>query len=77
MSRLLPAVREALSDRYLVEHEVGRGGMATVFLAEALDDHRQVAVKVLHPEVAAALGPERFEREIVILSRLRHPRIAA
>ena len=75
MSRLLPVVRDALSDRYLVEHEVGRGGMATVFLAETLDDHRQVAVKVLHPDVAAALGPQRFEREIVILSRLRHPRI--
>ncbi|HEX3235803.1 MAG TPA: serine/threonine-protein kinase [Gemmatimonadales bacterium] len=65
----------ALAGRYRVERELGRGGMATVFLAVRADDDRPVAVKVLHPQFAMALGPERFHREIEILSRLRHERI--
>jgi eukaryotic-like serine/threonine-protein kinase len=65
----------ALADRYRIEREVGRGGMATVFLAEDLKHHRRVAIKVLHPEIAALLGPERFLREIEIAARLQHPHI--
>jgi len=56
---LLDSLREALADRYAVERELGRGGMATVFLAEDLKHHRSVAIKVLHAELAAALGAER------------------
>jgi serine/threonine protein kinase len=73
--QILPELRQALSGRYRVECEIGRGGMATVFLAEALDEPRQVAIKVLRPEVARFLGPDRFHREIEILRRLRHSRI--
>src|SRR5262245_43233508 len=68
-------LREALADRYRVERELGRGGMATVYLAEDLKHHRRVAIKVLHPELAAALGPDRFLREIEIAARLTHPHI--
>src|SRR5580765_8396597 len=65
----------ALADRYRIERELGAGGMATVYLAQDLKHHRPVAIKVLHPELAAALGPERFLREIEISARLRHPHI--
>jgi serine/threonine-protein kinase len=65
----------ALSDRYRIEHELGQGGMATVYLAEDLKHHRKVAVKVLRPELAAALGAERFLREIETTASLRHPHI--
>ena len=75
MSDLLDSLREALADRYAVERELGRGGMATVFLAEDLKHHRSVAIKVLHAEVTAALGAERFLREIEIAARLQHPHI--
>ena len=64
-----------LAGRYRVERELGHGGMATVFLAEREDGAGPVAIKVLHPQFAAALGPERFHREIEILARLRHPHI--
>ncbi len=53
-----------MADRYLIERELGRGGMATVYLAHDLKHDRPVALKVLHPELAATLGPERFLREI-------------
>jgi len=56
----------ALARRYTVERELGRGGMATVYLAGDLRHHRQVALKVLRPELAAALGPERLLREITL-----------
>jgi serine/threonine protein kinase len=72
---LLPRLQAALSDRYTVERELGRGGMATVFLARDLKHDRPVALKVLHPEFAHALGPERFLREIEIAARLTHPHI--
>jgi len=72
---LLDSLREALADRYAVERELGRGGMATVFLAQDLKHHRSVAIKVLHAELTAALGPERFLREIEIAARLQHPHI--
>jgi eukaryotic-like serine/threonine-protein kinase len=55
---------DALRDRYVIERELGRGGMATVYLARDLKHDRRVALKVLHPELAHALGPERFLREI-------------
>ena len=64
-----------LADRYRIEREIGHGGMAIVYLARDLKQDRPVAVKVLRPEVAAALGPERFLREIEIASRLNHPHI--
>ena len=75
MPDLLDSLREALADRYAVERELGRGGMATVFLAEDRKHRRSVAIKVLHAELAAALGAERFLREIEIAARLQHPHI--
>ena len=66
---------EALQDRYTIERELGRGGMATVYLAHDLRHNRPVALKVLHPELAHALGPERFLREIETAARLQHPHI--
>jgi eukaryotic-like serine/threonine-protein kinase len=65
----------ALSDRYVIERELGRGGMATVYLARDLRHDRPVALKLLHPELAATLGPERFQREIRLTARLDHPHI--
>ncbi len=65
----------ALADRYRIERKLGEGGMATVYLAEDLKHRRKVAVKVLRPELAAALGPERFLREIETTANLRHPHI--
>ncbi|MBT8397656.1 MAG: protein kinase [Gemmatimonadetes bacterium] len=65
----------ALADRYKIEREIGSGGMATVYLAEDRKQHRQVAIKVLRPELAHALGPERFHREIQIAANLTHPHI--
>jgi eukaryotic-like serine/threonine-protein kinase len=65
----------ALSDRYTIERELGRGGMATVYLVQDLRHDRPVALKVLHPELAAALGPDRFQREIRFAARLQHPHI--
>ena len=65
----------ALGDRYLIERELGRGGMATVYLANDLRHDRPVALKVLHPELAATLGPDRFLREIKLAARLQHPHI--
>src|SRR3989441_224762 len=70
-------LQAALADRYTIERELGRGGMATVYLAEDLKHHRRVAIKVLKPELAAALGPERFLREIDTVARLTHPHILA
>lgn len=68
-------LRRALAGRYAVERELGRGGMAVVVLAEDVKHHRPVAIKELRPELAAALGPERFLREIEIAARLTHPHI--
>ena len=64
-----------LADRYRIERELGRGGMATVFLAEDLRHERPVAIKVLHPELGAWLGAERFLAEIRITAKLQHPHI--
>ncbi len=65
-------IRAALSDGYAIDREVGRGGMATVYLAEEVKHGRSVAIKVLHPDIAASLGRERFLREIEIVAKLRH-----
>ena len=71
---ILP-LAQALRDRYVFEKELGRGGMATVYCVRDLRHDRLVALKVLHPELAATLGPERFLREIRLTSRLQHPHI--
>ena len=68
-------LQSALAERYTLERELGRGGMATVYLAQDLKHDRPVALKVLHPELAASLGPERFLREIKLAARLQHPHI--
>ena len=75
MSDLLHQVQQALGDRYVVEHELGRGGMAFVFLARDRRYERPVAIKVLDPEIATAVGAERFLREIRITAQLQHPHI--
>jgi len=75
MSETVERMNAALADRYTIERELGAGGMATVYLAEDLKHRRKVAVKVLRPELAAALGPGRFLREIEIAAGLTHPHI--
>jgi tetratricopeptide (TPR) repeat protein/tRNA A-37 threonylcarbamoyl transferase component Bud32 len=75
MPDLLERLNSALEDRYAVEAEVGRGGMATVFRARDLKHGRPVALKVLHPDLAASVGHDRFLREIEILAGLNHPNI--
>jgi len=72
---LLARLRAALIGRYTIERELGRGGMATVYLGRDVKHHRAVAIKVLRPELAAALGPERFVREIEIAAGLTHPHV--
>ncbi len=68
-------LKVALADRYTIEHEIGSGGMAVVYLAEDVKHRRKVAVKVLRPEIAAALGTQRFVREIETTANLTHPHI--
>ena len=75
MSDLPNRLKIALADRYSIERELGSGGMATVYLAEDLKHHRQVALKVLRPELAAVLGAERFVQEITTTANLQHPHI--
>jgi len=75
MADLLECLKAALADCYQIDREIGSGGMATVYLAHDLKHERQVAVKVLRPELAAALGSERFLREIRITANLNHPHI--
>jgi serine/threonine-protein kinase len=65
----------ALAGRYEVEREIGQGGMGVVYLARDLEHHRQVALKVLRPELASTLADERFSLEVQIASRLHHPSI--
>ena len=67
--------RLRLGSQYTLEQEIGRGGMATVYLAQDTKHDRPVALKVLHAELAASLGPERFRREIGVAARLQHPHI--
>ncbi len=74
MSRF-EALKTALADRYRLDRELGRGGMATVYLAQDLRHDRPVALKVLNPDLSALLGGERFHQEIRVTARLRHPHI--
>jgi serine/threonine-protein kinase len=75
MTSVLTALADSLRDRYRVERELGSGGMATVYLAEDLKHRRQVAVKVLRPELAASVGADRFLQEITTAARFQHPHI--
>ncbi len=75
MQDLISRLFAALAPRYTIERELGRGGMATVYLAHDLKHHRRVALKVLRPELTMALGPDRFLREIEIAARFVHPHI--
>ena len=70
-----PELLRSLADRYTIERELGRGGMATVYLALDARHHRRVAVKVLHPELSAVIGSERFLKEIEVTAGLQHPHI--
>ena len=72
---VLDRLTAALADRYRIERELGAGGMATVYLAHDLKHDRQVALKVLKPELAAVLGAERFVVEIKTTAALQHPHI--
>ena len=75
MQDLLDRLTAALADRYVIEREIGAGGMATVYLAEDLKHDRKVAIKVLRPELGAVLGSERFLSEIKVTANLQHPHI--
>ena len=75
MQDVATRLARALEGQYVLERELGRGGMATVFLAVDSRHKRKVALKVLHPQLAASIGPERFLREIEIVAGLTHPRI--
>ncbi|MGI8620047.1 MAG: protein kinase domain-containing protein [Gemmatimonadaceae bacterium] len=71
----LDRLSTALTGRYTIVREIGAGGMATVYLAEDVRHRRKVAIKVLHPELTAVLGPERFLNEIELTANLQHPHI--
>src|SRR5829696_7071226 len=75
VTKTLESLKAALADRYTLERELGRGGMATVYLAHDLRHDRSVALKVLHPDLTTTLGPDRFQREIRYAARLQHPHI--
>ncbi|MDP9178467.1 MAG: serine/threonine-protein kinase [Gemmatimonadota bacterium] len=75
MESVLEQLRTALKDRYRVDAEIGRGGMATVFRAQDLRYDRPVAIKVLSPDISSVVSAERFTREIRISARLSHPNI--
>src|SRR5262245_51479628 len=75
MSAPLDRITTALADRYRIDREIGRGGMATVFLGHDLRHDRRVAIKVLHPDLSAVIGTERFLAEIKTTAGLQHPHI--
>ncbi len=75
MSNAVARLNASLEGRYAIDGELGEGGMATVYLAKDLKHDRQVAIKVLRPELAASIGSERFVREIRLTSQLSHPHI--
>ena len=69
------ALRAGLADRYVIERELGRGGMATVYLARDARLDRRVAIKVMLPDVSASVSAERFLREVQVSAQLNHPHI--
>jgi serine/threonine-protein kinase len=75
MTESLAQLTSALADRYVIERELGQGGMATVYLAHDAKHNRKVALKVLRPELAAVIGAERFLKEIEVTANLQHPHI--
>src|SRR5881397_3080772 len=75
MADLSERVRASLAGRYAIERELGHGGMATVYLARDVKHDRPVAVKVLHPDLAASIAAERFLAEIRTTANLQHPHI--
>ena len=75
MTDTIAELNDSLIGRYLVEKQIGQGGMATVYLAHDVKHDRKVAIKVLHPELAAVLGPERFVTEMKVTANLQHPHI--
>ena len=75
MSASAPPLETALATRYRIERELGQGGMATVYLAHDLKHDRDVALKVLRPDVTSSVGAERFLREIQLAAKLKHPHI--
>ena len=77
MSDQATRLATALTGSYRIDREVGAGGMATVYLAHDLKHDRKVALKVLRPELAAVLGPDRFPREIRIVAQFNHPHVLA
>ncbi|HEX9729728.1 MAG TPA: serine/threonine-protein kinase [Gemmatimonadales bacterium] len=77
MADPIERLKVALADRYTIERELGQGGMATVYLAKDIKHEREVAIKVISPEMAESMGKERFLREIRITAQLNHPHILA
>jgi serine/threonine-protein kinase len=75
MPEIISHLKTALADRYVIERELGAGGMATVYLAHDVKHNRKVALKVLRPELAAVIGAERFLKEIEVTANLQHPHI--
>ena len=75
MPNVTDQLKVALVDRYLIEGDIGEGGMATVYLAHDVKHNRKVALKVLRPELAAVIGAERFLKEIEVTANLQHPHI--
>ncbi len=75
MSEIAEKLKVAIADRYVIEHELGAGGMATVYLAHDVKHERKVALKVLRPELAAVIGAERFLQEIKVTANLQHSHI--
>ena len=71
----MPRLGAAVADRYRIERELGAGGMATVYLAHDVRHDRDVAIKVLHPDLGAPLGGERFLSGIRTTARLQHPHV--
>ena len=75
MTESMERLAAALADRYVIERELGQGGMATVYLAHDVRHDRKVALKVLRPELSAILGADRFLQEIKTTANLQHPHI--
>src|SRR3970040_2394709 len=75
MAHVTDQLNAALAGRYVIERELGAGGMSLVYLARDVKHHRKVALKILRPELAAVIGAERFLKEIEVTANLQHPHI--